>query len=138
MLFAETGDYAISRLELEGERQGRHRRVLENLPGFPDNLSHFHGDGAWLALTNPRSAALDALASRPGFLRQIAWRLPDLVRPDPETTTWAISLTADGEVIDEIRSSVPDFHTATAAVELGGELWMASLHTPTLLRASLC
>ncbi|RYJ04590.1 MAG: hypothetical protein EON52_16005 [Actinomycetales bacterium] len=78
-----------------------------NLPGFPDDASHFHDDRARVALANPRSVALDAFASRPAVLRQAVWRLPDRARPGLEATTWAIAVAVDGAVVNQVRGDTP-------------------------------
>ncbi|WP_080734042.1 SMP-30/gluconolactonase/LRE family protein [Rhodococcoides fascians] len=137
LLFNETGNYSLSRLWLTGPKQGTTEALLENLGGFPDNLSRFVDGRAWIAMTNPRVAALDALADRPGFLRTLVWKLPDGAQPPPETTVWALAIDPDGRVVDEVHGDHPTFHFATGAAEHGGKLYLASPGQSSLLTLEL-
>lgn len=82
VLFCETTDYAVRRVDVLTGRVGG---VEENLPGFPDNMSALDEQGgAWSAYAHPRSWALDLIAKLPGVIRHIAWWMPDAIRPGPK------------------------------------------------------
>ena len=51
------------------------RVLLDNLPGYPDNLMRGHDGRIWVGLFKPRNPAADSLAQRP-FLRKVLLRLP--------------------------------------------------------------
>jgi len=73
---SETGNYRILRYWLSGPRRGRTETVLENLPGYPDNLMRGRNGRIWVGLTKPRSAVADFTADKP-FLREMTLRLRD-------------------------------------------------------------
>ena len=77
LLFAETGAYRLSRLEISGPAAGSHETLADNLPGLPDNLSRQVGGRFWLAMVNPRDRALDRLGTAPLRLRRALWRTPE-------------------------------------------------------------
>ncbi|WP_308192477.1 SMP-30/gluconolactonase/LRE family protein [Gordonia sp. 'Campus'] len=137
LLFTETGNYSLSRLWLTGPRQGEVEVLLSNMHGFPDNMSRFVGGRSWIAMTNPRNTALDRSANWPGFIRSAIWRLPDVLRPNPETIVWAICVDPEGRVVDEVRGVHPSFDTATGAVEHDGALYLASVWQDSLLSIDL-
>lgn len=105
--------------------------------GFPNNMSRFVDGRSWIAMTNPRNAALDRSANWPGFIRSAIWRLPDVMRPNPETLVWAVCVDSDGQVIDEVRGDHQSFDTATGAVEHDGRLYLASVWQDSLLSVDL-
>jgi hypothetical protein len=54
--------------------------LLENLPGYPDNLMRGRDGRIWVGLFKPRNPAADSLAQRP-FLRKVLLRLPRFLLP---------------------------------------------------------
>ena len=57
LLLTETGNYRIHRYYLRGPKKGQSEIFMDNLPGFPDNIST-GGDGRfWVSLFAPRSKA---------------------------------------------------------------------------------
>lgn len=133
VLFTETGDYSLSRVALTGPRQGHRERVLENLPGFPDNLSRFDDGKAWFPLTNPRNKVLDRLAGSPALLRKLLWRLPERLTPQPDTWIRAIAIDTAGAIVDEVHGHRDDFDTAMGVVELDGRIYLTSTHHAGIL-----
>ncbi|MEH6379422.1 SMP-30/gluconolactonase/LRE family protein, partial [Streptomyces sp. KLMMK] len=59
VVVAETGAYRLTRLWLTGPRSGLRDTLIEDLPGFPDNLSRSADGTFWTALAAPREALLD-------------------------------------------------------------------------------
>ena len=96
-----------------------------------------HQGSLWVAIASTRNAALDRSANWPGFIRSAIWRLPDVMRPNPETLVWAVCVDSDGQVIDEVRGDHQSFDTATGAVEHDGRLYLASVWQDSLLSVDL-
>ncbi|MFN3293757.1 MAG: ABC transporter permease [Gemmobacter sp.] len=77
-LFAETWACRISRYWFAGPRKGKVDRVIEDLPGFPDNINRASDGTYWLALVGMRTPAFDLALRMPGFRRRMAQRVaPD-------------------------------------------------------------
>ena len=134
LILAETSGYRLSRIDLAGPSSGQRQTLSENLPGFPDNISTFTNDRAWVAMTAPRSAGLDKLATAPGFVRKLVWRMPASAE---EAIVWVRAITADGTVVEELQGQRDDFRTVTGCAELDGRLYLASPHQSALLRLDL-
>ena len=134
LILAETSGYRLSRIDVSGPLGGKRQDLVPNLPGFPDNISTFTDGRAWVAMTGPRSAALDKLATAPGAVRKIVWRLPDKASG---STVWCRAIAADGLVLADLRTERADFHTVTGVAELDGRVWLASATHSALLRLDL-
>ena len=72
ILFAETCGCSIKRYWFDGPKQGKVEVVMDNLPGFPDNINLASDGNYWLAIVGMRSPALDLAWRMPGFRRRMA------------------------------------------------------------------
>jgi ribose transport system permease protein len=76
ILFAETFGCSIKRYWFDGPKQGTVEVVMDNLPGFPDNINLASDGNYWLAIVGMRSPALDLAWKMPAFRRRMGKRLP--------------------------------------------------------------
>jgi len=76
ILFAETWGCCIKRYWFEGPRQGEVDMVIDNLPGYPDNINLASDGNYWLALVGMRAPAYDLAMRMPGFRKRMAKRVP--------------------------------------------------------------
>jgi sugar lactone lactonase YvrE len=60
LLFNETSMYRVQRFWLTGDRAGQADIFVDNLPGFPDNLSFDGEDTFWVALAGGAPFTCDA------------------------------------------------------------------------------
>lgn len=134
LLINETARYQVWRYWLKGDRAGTLEVFIDNLPGFPDNIT-YNGDGTfWLALYGPRSADLDRLLPMP-WLRKVVLRLPEAVQPLPPRHGLVLGLNADGEVIHNLQDRGPNaFAPITSVREHDGWLYLGSLSAPSIAR----
>jgi len=126
VLIAEMGRYRILRHWLAGPRRGRTEPVIENLLGFPDNLSTGREGRFWLALVSPRNVPLDRLSHWPR-LRAMTQRLPKFLRPGPRHYGHVIAIDADGRVLASLQDPEGRFPLTTSAVETEEFLYIGSL-----------
>ena len=68
-LFAETWGCSVKRHWFDGPKKGKTEMVLENLPGFPDNINNSSDGNYWMSLVGMRCPALDLAWKMPGFFR---------------------------------------------------------------------
>ena len=132
-LVAETGRYRIVRIGLRGADEGLVTPVLENLPGFPDNLRPGRDGRFWFGLVSPRSKALDLLSGWP-TLRKVAQRLPPFLRPKAAHYGHLVAMTEQGKVLASLQDPAGGYAFVTGAVEAGGFLYITSLKATTLAR----
>lgn len=128
VVVAETGAYRLTRYWLTGARAGTHDVLVDNLPGFPDNISLGSDGLIWVTLAAPRDRLLDLLLPRPGVLRQLVWLLPDRLKPAPKRAVLVVAVSLDGEVVHDLHAPGDEYSMVTGVVERDGTLYLGSLH----------
>ncbi len=126
VLLVETGNYRVWRIWLEGEKRGHREIVLDNLPGFPDNLSRGRNGKYWLGLVSPRNPLLDRLAPYP-FWRKVVQRLPQFIRPSAAFYGHAVAFDDTGTIRASLQDPSGQVHTVTGVLETPGSLYIGSL-----------
>jgi ribose transport system permease protein len=76
ILFAETFGCSVKRYWFAGPKKGAVEVVMDNLPGYPDNINLASDGNYWLALVGMRSPSLDLAWKMPGFRKRMAKRVP--------------------------------------------------------------
>lgn len=138
LIVAETGGYCLTRIHLDGAAGAAVTEpVIENLPGFPDNLTASASGLIWIAMASPRDATLDLLLPRPPWLRAAVWSLPDRLKPAPKDMAWALAIDASGRVVHDLRGWHVGLHEVTAVREHDGVLYLASFQAPALAKFAL-
>jgi sugar lactone lactonase YvrE len=137
LVFAETGGYRLHRFWLSGPRQGSHDVLVENMPGFPDNISVGSDGLIWVAMASPRNPLLDRLHRLPGFVRQVIWLLPHRWQPEPESTTWVIGYDFEGQVVHDLQAPDVGYPFVTGVAERDGRLVLGSLYQRRLAVTSV-
>ena len=95
VLVNETGSYRLHKYWLKGDRAGTSEVLIDNLPGFPDNIVRGRDGRFWVGLVSPRSQQLDDMSASP-FLRKIVQRLPASVRPQAVPYSHVFAMDKDG------------------------------------------
>ena len=126
LLIAETGSYRILRHWLQGPDAGKTEVIVDNLPGFPDNLNRGEEARYWVGLVAPRDAKLDGLSDKP-FLRKVVQRLPSFLRPRAVPSSHVIAINGDGEVLFSLQDPAARYPAMTGACETGQRLYLARL-----------
>jgi len=102
-LFAESWNCTVKRYYYEGPKKGRLEVVLENLPGFPDNINTSSDGNYWMSLVGMRSPALDLAWTMPSFRRRMAKRVPQDEWLYPNVNTGCVlKFTDKGEVLETL------------------------------------
>ena len=128
LLIAETGEYRIWKHDLA---TGTREIIVDDLPGFPDNIQA-QGDGTyWVGIVAPRNGIADALAPYP-VVRNIVWRLPEVVRPKPVHHGILMQINGDGEILDVLQAPGGEYSLVTGAIAVGETLYVTSLGAPGL------
>lgn len=138
VLVSETGEYRVLRYWLKGEKAGTHDVFIDNLPGFPDNLSYNDRDRFWLALAAPRSALLDELLPGSIFTRAVLGRLPTFLLPKGKRRAFVLGLDFNGKVIANLQYAGADAYAPITSVrEHGPWLYFGSGSATAIGRISL-
>ncbi|MBI9073918.1 MAG: SMP-30/gluconolactonase/LRE family protein [Desulfatibacillum sp.] len=133
VLFNETGAYRIMRYWIKGPKRGAMEPVLENLPGFPDNITRGMDGRYWVALVAPRNALLDKLSDQP-FVRKILPRLPKAIKPKAEDYGHIFAMNDTGKVLVNLQDPAGIFPANTSALETPTHLILGTLQAPHLAR----
>ena len=133
LFVAETGrfrvwtiDAAASDLDV-GQTTPRATVLLDNLPGYPDNLMRGQDGRIWLGFTGPRSPKVDAMADKP-FLREVTLRLPRMLWPLPKKYGHVFAFTEDGKVLADLQDPSGSYPETTGVTETADRLYVQNLH----------
>jgi sugar lactone lactonase YvrE len=137
LFVSETGRYRVWKLDA-GARDldvasGSPQAVvlLDNLPGYPDNLTRGDDGRLWLGLFRPRNPAADALAGWPS-LRKVLLRLPRSLLPTGSPYGHVFAFDESGAVLEDLQDPAGAFPETTGATETAGRLYIHSLSAPTI------
>ena len=136
LLVNETSRYRIRRYWLRGPRAGEDEIFIDNLPGFPDNLSRGPGGLFWCALVSPRKPEIDFILPYPP-LRRLVYRIPERFQPKPTRYAFVLSLNEAGEVVHNLQDPAGAFGEVTGVVEHDGYLYLGSLVEESIGRIKL-
>ncbi len=133
----ETGKYRVWKIvvdandldigQLPAGAQAQARVLLDNLPGYPDNLMRGQDGRIWLGFAKPRGAAIDNMAGKP-WLRRLTLRLPRVLWPIPKPYGHVIAFTDDGKVVADLQDPAGAYPETTAITETADRLYVQSLH----------
>jgi sugar lactone lactonase YvrE len=141
LIVAETGTYRILRIArsanvldvgkalANGDPQAG--ILLDNLPGFPDNVTRGDDGRYWTGFTKPRSDSIDQMSGRP-FLRQMTLRLPKFLWPVPPAYGHVLAFSAQGRVLADLQDPSGKLPETSGATEHNGQLYVQSLHASAL------
>ncbi len=138
LFVAETGRYRVWKiaadardLDLSAGPSAQARVLLDNLPGYPDNLMRGQEGRIWVGLTKPRSAAIDGMAGKP-WLREMTLRLPRSLWPVPPAYGHVFAFTEDGAVVADLQDPSGAYPETTAVTETADRMYVQSLHAKGL------
>lgn len=127
VLVSETLSYRVMRYWLKGPKAGTSEPFIENLPGFPDNISYNGRDGFWLAIFAPRDPALDMILPYPALLKAI-YRIPEKLRPQATLQARVLKLDLTGKVVADLQYSGDDaYGPITSVREIDSWLYFGSI-----------
>ena len=105
--------------------------LLDNLPGYPDNLMRGLNGKIWLGLAAPRSPDADQLADKP-FIRSMVMRLPRALWPVPKPYGHVMAFTEGGKIVNDLQDPSGAYPATTAITETADRLYVQSLHAHSL------
>ncbi|MEM7728992.1 MAG: SMP-30/gluconolactonase/LRE family protein [Pseudomonadota bacterium] len=138
VLLLETGRYRVLKID---PQTGKHTVLIDNLPGFPDNINRgptVEGVGPtyFLGLASARVAILDDNSNKPA-LRKIGARLPASMSPQPSPYGIVFQIAADGTVLQSWQDPSGAYPATTGAIlvpseTLGDRMYVTSLESTSL------
>lgn len=137
LFVSETGRYRVWKLDVNAQALevglgGDQARVLlDNLPGYPDNLMRGLDGKIWLGFAKPRNGLIDFSADKP-FIRALTLRLPRALWPIPPAYGHVMAFTEDGKVVQDLQDPAGQYPETTGVTETRERLYIHSLHAKGL------
>lgn len=133
----ETGKYRVWKISVKANRLDIGQTsplasvLLDNLPGYPDNLMRGLDGKIWLGLAKPRNPVIDMMAVYP-MLRKVTLRLPRALWPIPKAYGHVLAFTEDGKIVADLQDPSGIYPETTAVTETADRLYIQSLHAKGL------
>ena len=126
VLVNDMGNYQVLKYWISGDLKGTVETIIQNLPGFPDNITTGLENQFWISLIKPRNKDLDNLSNYP-FLRKVATRLLPIYHPEHDPYAHIIAIDGQGNVKHNLQNSQLGFKNITTAKETENYLYLGSL-----------
>ncbi|OHD62741.1 MAG: gluconolactonase [Spirochaetes bacterium RBG_13_51_14] len=137
VLVNETYKYRIQRYWLTGPKAGKSEIFIDNLPGFPDNISSNRKGRFWLALFTIRNDMLDGIHPYPSIKKLMA-KLPRATWQKPKRYGFVIALDERGKITGTLQDPTGEhLYEITSAQQYNGYLYLGSLHADRIGKYAL-
>ncbi|MGB5688313.1 MAG: SMP-30/gluconolactonase/LRE family protein [Woeseiaceae bacterium] len=126
LVIVETSNYRVLKHWLAGPRQGDTEILLDNLPGFRDNLKTGRSGRFWMGLAAPRNNLIDRISDKP-WLRKVIQRLPGALRPKAIPASHVVAFNGEGEILMNMHEPNARFPMLTGVLETQQSLYLTTL-----------
>ena len=130
VVVAETGARTLVRHWITGGRAGRRDLLVDDLPGYPDNIARGSDGLVWVSIASPRDPVVELLQRAPLPVRRVATKVPEPLQPKPKRTVRVQAYDAAGGLVHDLDVDTPDYHMVTGVREHEGRVWLGSLEEP--------
>ncbi len=139
ILFCSTWLCKVYRYWLEGPKKGTYEVLIDNLPGYPDNINRASDGSYWLAFVGLRAPVYDLAMADPGFRIRMVKRIPRDEWLIPGLNYGAVIKFNDaGEVAESLWDPASEAHpTITSMREHKGWLYIGGLENNRIGRIRL-
>lgn len=130
LLYAETWGCRITRWYFDGPKKGTSEVVVDNLPGYPDNINRASDGAYWCALCGMRSPVFDLALRMPAFRRRMVQKVgrDDWLYPNMNTGC-VIKFDAEGNVLDVLWDLGGEAHPMITSIrEHKGYLYLGGIY----------
>lgn len=128
LFVSESGRYRVWKLDASADQldlahpPAQLRPFLDNLPGYPDNLTRGADGKIWLGLAGQRNE-LDLMAEKP-FMRALTLRIPRFMWSLPKAYGHVIAFTEDGRIVASLQDPTGASPTTTGVTETSRGLYI--------------
>lgn len=129
VLVNETYKYRIWRYWLAGPRAGTSDVFIDNLPGFPDNISSNGSGRFYVAFFSMRNPGIDLIHPFP-IIKMLLGKIPKVLWARPERYGFVAALDEKGRITGTLQDpSGKHLYGLTSALEHKGFLYLGSLQS---------
>lgn len=104
ILVSETSKYRIMKYWIKGEKTGQSEVFIDNLAGFPNNITRRKNGNYWIGFTTKRNDQLDKIHSKIG-MKKFVYGLPSFIQPKAEQFGMVIEISDSGKIIQALFDS---------------------------------
>lgn len=115
ILVSETSKYRILKYWIKGDKKGESEVFMDNLPGFPNNISKNNNGNFWLGFTTKRNDQLDKIHSKVG-MKKFVYGLPTFIQPQPEKFGMVLEISEEGEIIKSLFDTKGSYVSEAGAI----------------------
>lgn len=139
VIFCSTWLCKVYRYWIDTSRKGELEVLIDNLPGYPDNINRASDGTYWLAFVGIRAPAFDLAMEDPGFRIRMVKQLPSDEWLIPGINYGCIIKFNDaGEVLTSLWDSLGESHPNTTSMrEHKGYLYIGGLENNRIGRIKL-
>lgn len=136
LFVSESGKYRVWKIAIGAkqldvaERSPQAQVLLDNLPGYPDNLMRGLDGRIWLGFGGQRND-LDKLAQRP-FMRRLVLRIPRMFWSPLKPYGHVIAFTEDGKIVADLQDPTGSSPITTGATETAERLYIHNVDADRL------
>lgn len=137
LFVSETGQYRIWRVDRDASnldvRSGSAQAsvLIDNLPGYPDNLMRGREGRIWVGIFRPRNPAADRLSQKPA-MRKVLLRLPRSLLPVGDPYGHVFAFNEDGRVVEDLQDPAGRYPQTTGVTETADHLYIHSLNATVI------
>jgi sugar lactone lactonase YvrE len=130
LFIAETARYRIWKVSRDavdldvGDPTAPATILMDNLPGFPDNLTHGLEGRIWVGLVAPRMPLMDKATP---FLRKVSLRMPRAFMPKPARYGHVVAFTESGKIVADLQDPSGGVAVTTGLTETRDRLYVQNL-----------
>lgn len=137
LLLSETTKYRILKIWLSGTAKGQSEIFMDNLAGFPNNISRRANGNFWIGFTTKRNDQLDKIHSKRG-MKRLVFGLPCFVQPKAEKFGMVLEVSEEGQIVDALFDPQGTVVSEAGAVEeIAGYLYLGGDVIPHVSKYSL-
>lgn len=116
LLLSETSKYRILKYWLKGDKAGTSEIFLDNLAGFPNNISRRDNGNFWIGFTTKRNDQLDSIHSKKR-MKKFVYGLPAFVQPKAEKFGMILEISDAGTILQALFDPSGEFVMEAGAVK---------------------
>ncbi|MFZ6672681.1 SMP-30/gluconolactonase/LRE family protein [Undibacterium sp. Xuan67W] len=139
LFVSETAGYRVWKLSIHADQLQlkdkpdplRASVLLDNLPGFPDNLMRGTDGKLWVGIVKPRSVDFDKMSPKP-WLRSLTLRLPRAMWKVPKDYGHVVAFDETGKVLKDMQDPPGVYPETSGVTETAGRLYIQSLRANSL------
>lgn len=125
---AESVARTVVCLWLSGPLAGTRDLLVDDLPGYPDNVALGSDGLIWVTIASPLDPVVELITDKaPTLVRRAATRLPETLQPKPGRTARVQAYDADGRLVHDVDADPTSYHMVVGVREHEGRIWMGSL-----------